>query len=531
MTSTRPETEPSPETQDQTRTETRGEAAAPDETYDVVVIGAGAVGENVADRAGRSGLDVAIVEAELAGGECSYWACMPSKALLRPGAVVEAAAAVAGVSVSTEIDAPAVLAHRDDVASHWDDAGQASWIESAGMTLVQGRATIVAPRTVEVRGSAVSAIDGDPSDDGAVRTLVARHAVVVATGSVPRLPDIEGLAAAMPWGSREATSAQQVPESLVVVGGGVVATEMATAYRDLGADVTVLSRSGLLGAMEPFVGESVAAALRESGVDVVRGASPTRVTRSDDGRVTVEYDGPQGAASLEAAEIVVATGRVARTGDVGLESVGALPDDGAGLDVDPTGLVRGVDGDWLYATGDVLGTVATTHQGKYQARVCGDAIAARFAREDPREGVATWGGDVPAAGSEPRPWTRYAATADASAQTQVVFTRPQAASVGLTETQARDAGIDVRAVEYGLGDVAGGTLMGAGFSGTAKIVVDESRRVIVGATFVGPEAGEMLHAATIAVVGEVPLERLWHAVPAYPTVSEVWLRLLETYGL
>ncbi|ROS77025.1 NAD(P)/FAD-dependent oxidoreductase [Cellulomonas sp. PhB143] len=508
-------------------------AAAPDETYDVIVIGAGAVGENVADRAGRSGLSVAVVEAELAGGECSYWACMPSKALLRPGAVVEAARAVAGVAASPVIDAAKVLAHRDDVASHWDDSGQADWIESAGMTLVRGRATIVAPRTVRVDPSVLPAGDdgGSAAHDGGPRTLRARHAVVVSTGSVPRLPDVPGLAAAEPWGSREATSAEQVPDSLVVVGGGVVATEMATAYADLGSRVTVLARGALLGTMEPFVGEAVTAALRASGVDVVVGASPTRVERHEGGEVTVAYDGPQGPESVTAAEILVATGRVPRTGDVGLENVGSPLDAARGLDVDPTGLVRGVEGDWLYATGDVLGTVATTHQGKYQARVCGDAIAARFARDDPREGVATWGGDVPEAREEPAPWTRYAASADVSAQTQVVFTRPQASSVGPTLAQARDAGLDVRAVEYELGDVAGGYLMGEGFSGTASILVDEARRVIVGATFVGAEAGEMLHAATVAVVGEVPLERLWHAVPAYPTVSEVWLRLLETYGL
>ncbi|GII99524.1 pyruvate dehydrogenase [Sediminihabitans luteus] len=537
----------------------RGHEHSRQETYDVVVLGAGPVGENVADRASRTGLSVAIVEAELAGGECSYWACMPSKALLRPGAVAAAARDVPGVSAPS-IDGAAVLAHRDEVVHDWDDSGQADWIESTGITLVRGFGRIVAPRTVEVEATAVSRVEDDASSasgdsasngspsngspsngspsnessaDGAPRTLVARRAVVVATGSVPRLPDVPGLLRAAPWGSREATSVETVPASLVVVGGGVVAVEMADAFAALGSHVTLLARSGLLGAMESFAGEQVAESLRGAGVDVVLGASPSRVDRTD-GRVRVAYDGPDGGAVVEADEILVATGRVPRTTDLGLEAAGlpadALEDLPRGLGVDATGLVRGVDGDWLYASGDVLGSIATTHQGKYQARVCGDAIAARFGTDE-REGVAAWGGSVPAAGTDPEPWTRYASTADGPAKTQVVFTRHQVAAVGLTAAQAREEGLDVRVVDVDLAGVAGGYLMGPSYGGTARIVVDEARHVIVGATFAGPEVAEMLHAATVAVVGEVPLERLWHAVPAYPTVSEAWLRLLEGYGL
>jgi dihydrolipoamide dehydrogenase len=520
----------------------------PDHTFDVVVIGAGPVGENAADRASRTGLSVVVVEAELVGGECSYWACMPSKALLRPGAAVAAARDVPGVDASPAIDVAAVLANRDAFTSSWDDAGQVEWLDGAGLALLRGHGRIVGPKLVEVTSTAESRTqtDGAPGEGAGGALLVqARHAVVLATGSVPVLPDVPGLVDASPWSSREATSAQQVPESLVVVGGGVVACEMATAYADLGARVTLLARHGLLGSAEPFAGESVAAGLREMGVDVRLGASPVRVTRAAEGTsgadsdevpacgpVTVAFEDAQGGGEVTAAELLVATGRVPRTGDVGLDTVG-LTGVERGLDLDETLQVRGVDGDWLYAVGDVTGRVATTHQGKYEGRVVGDVVAVRFGSTD----AAGDGVPAPAtaanraAAADPARWSRFAATADHDAQTQVVFTRPQVAYVGLSEAGARDAGLRVRAVSFDLGSVAGGSLTGAHYSGTAQLVVDEDRRVVVGATFVAPDAGEMLHAATIAVVGEVPLERLWHAVPAYPTVSEVWLRLLETYGL
>lgn len=494
--------------------------------YDVVVIGAGPVGENVADRAGRTGLSTVIVEAELVGGECSYWACMPSKTLLRPGAALAAAKDVPGLTVSATVDPGPVLAWRDEVTSGWDDAGQVEWLDSAGIALLRGHGRLVGPRRVEVT---------DP--DGTRTVVEARYAVAVATGSVPVLPEVPGLVEAAPWGSREATAAEEVPSSVVVVGGGVVACEMATAYADLGAHVTLLVRHGLLGAAEPFAGEAVKTSLEELGVDVRLGASPVRVSRDGvGGPVTVTYDDGSGEHDVTAAELLVATGRVPRTQDVGLGSVG-LTEVGRGLEVDDAMRVRGVEGGWLFAAGDVTGRVATTHQGKYQARVAGDVIAATFGASPEDGGKSGDGVPVPAtdenrAGAQAtEPWSRFAASADHAAQTQVVFTRPQVAWVGLSERKARDAGLDVRVVEYDLGAVAGAHVTGKSFAGRVSAVVDEARRVLVGVTFVGPEVGEMLHAATVAVVGEVPLERLWHAVPAYPTVSEVWLRLLETYGL
>ncbi|WP_432534458.1 dihydrolipoyl dehydrogenase family protein [Kineococcus arenarius] len=472
---------------------------------DVVVIGAGAVGENVADRAGRTGLEVVVVEDELVGGECSYWACMPSKALLLPGHALAAARRLPGAAgaVTGGLDTAAVLRRRTSFTSGWDDSSQVRWLDSAGLGLVRGRARLTGPRRVEVAG------------EGGTTVLTARRAVVLATGSVPVLPDVPGLAAANPWTSREATSADEVPGRLAVVGGGTVAVELAQAYARLGSRVTLLVRSRLLGKEEDFAGELVADALRADGVDVRLGASPASVSRAvtaeGGGEVTVTLgDG----STVLADELLVATGRRPATEGIGLESVGLT--DGNGLDVDDTGLVAGVEGEWLHAVGDVSGRVQLTHQGKYEARVVGDAIAARARGELGREAPA---------------WSRYAATATRVATPQVTFTDPEVASVGLRSGEAREQGLDVRVVDYAISDVAGASLLADGYTGRARLVVDESRHVVVGATFVGQGVAELLHSATVAVVGEVPLERLWHAVPSYPTVSEVWLRLLETYGL
>ncbi|MFJ4106636.1 dihydrolipoyl dehydrogenase family protein [Oerskovia enterophila] len=501
--------------------------ATPDETFDVIVIGGGPVGENAADRASRTGLSVAVVEAELVGGECSYWACMPSKALLRPGAALAAARAVPGVEASPTLDPAPILARRDEMVSHWDDSGQVQWLDGAGISLVRGLGRLVGPRLVEVSPEDP---DADVDDLPATRLLAARHAVIVATGSVPVLPDTPGLAETDPWSSREATSVQDVPASLVVIGGGVVGVEMATAFTDLGSKVTLLSRGRLLGRSEPFASEAVAAGLRAIGVDVRLGVSVTGATSLPDGGARLAYDGPQGRGSVAGAQVLVATGRVPRTGDLGVEAVGLEP--GKGLAVDDQLEVQGVEGGWLFACGDVTGRVATTHQGKYEGRVVGDVVAARFGKVRPEEARAAGAsGSAGQAPEPPEPWSRYAATADHGAKTQVVFTRPEVASVGLTEAEAKKAGLPVRAVSYKLGSVSGAVLVAEGYEGTAQIVVDTERQVIVGATFVGPDAAEMLHAATIAIVGQVPLARLWHAVPAYPTISEVWLRLLETYGL
>lgn len=486
-------------------------------SVDVVVLGAGAVGENVADRAGRTGLSVAIVEEHLVGGECSYWACMPSKALLRPGAVLAQARAVPGAAaaVTGEVDVAATLAWRDEIVHGWDDGSQVAWLDSAGITLVRGRGRLTGPRRVVVE-----------TPEGEV-TVAARHAVMVATGSAPALPDVPGLADVAPWTSREATALRDVPRSVAILGGGVVATEMATALTDLGAAVTMVVRGeGVLPGFEPFAGEAVVTSLRRLGVDVRLRTTLSRAARTPDGRTRLDLaDGT----ALEVDRLLVATGRRPRTDGLGLETVGLEP--GAPLRVDASGRVVGVDDEWLWAAGDVTGRTATTHQGKYDARVTGDAIAAAFGGDGGTGNGTGPGGPPVGAGDDA--WSPLRAAADEACVPQVVFTRPEVAAVGLTERAAREAGLDVRVVDVPLDSVGGTTVLGTGdgVDGTARIVVDEARRVVVGVTFVGPEVAEMLHAATIAVVGQVPLARLWHAVPAYPTRSEVWLRLLEAYGL
>ncbi len=407
-----------------------------------------------------------------------------------------------GVAISGGLDVGAVLARRDEIVHHWDDGSQVSWLEGAGLTLVRGDGLITGPRTVTV-------------DDAGV-VLTARHAVVVATGSEPVLPSLPGLDTVTPWTSREVTSMHEVPGSVVVIGGGVVGCEMATALADLGSTVTMLVRSDrLLTAIEPFAGEAVAASLAEMGVSVRLGAAATGVAADGDGVLVAVDDG----GSVRADRLLLATGRRPRTSGLGLETVGLAA--GEPVAVDDTGLATGVDGGWLYATGDATGRTSTTHQGKYDARATGDAIAHRFGGDGARgAGVVDSAGD----------WSPFHATADDGAVPQVVFTRPEVAAVGLTEAAARARGLDVRTVTVGFDSTAGAVFSSAD-PGSASLVVDEARGVVVGATFVGPEVAEMVHAATIAVVGQVPLTRLWHAVPAYPTRSEVWLRLLETYGL
>jgi dihydrolipoamide dehydrogenase len=422
---------------------------------------------------------------------------MPSKALLRPVEALGAARGVAGAreAVTGDLDVHAVLARRDSFTSGWDDAGQVAWLDGAGIALARGAGRLVGERAVQVTGP-----------DGEVVTLHARHAVVVCTGSRATVPPVDGLADVRPWTSRDATGAPSVPGRLAVLGGGVVGVEAATAWSALGSEVVLLQRGDrLLPGHEPEVGERVAAALRARGVDVRTGVTTGAVRRQADGRVALTtQDG-----EVVADEVLVATGRAPRTDDLGLRHVGLQ--DGDWLEVDDTLLVRGVEGLWLYAAGDVNHRSLLTHMGKYQARACAAAVVARARGEQ----------------VSARPWAATAATADAAAVPQVVFTDPEVASVGRTLAQAQDAGLRVRAVDHEIGAVAGAALLRDGYDGWARLVVDLDRDVVVGATFLGAGTAELVHSATVAVVGEVPLDRLWHAVPAYPTVSEVWLRLLE----
>jgi dihydrolipoamide dehydrogenase len=458
------------------------------ETFDVVVVGGGPAGEVVVERLANGGLSVALVEQELVGGECSYWGCIPSKTLLRPGDVLAAARRVPGAleAVDGDVDAPAAFAQRDYMTSSWSDAGQERWLDGIGATLVRGHGRLAGERAVDV------------TQNGSTTRLEARRAVVVATGSVPLLPPIPGLADVMAWTNREATQGSRVPERLLVLGGGAVGVELAQGYRRLGSEVAVVEGAPrLLAREEPFAGEEVRAAFEAEGIDVVIGARAAAAARTN-GRVSVRLEDGR---ELEGDELLVGVGRRPNTADLGLEAVGLEP--GRAVEVDDVLRAVGVEGSWLYAIGDVNGRAPLTHMGKYHGRIAGDAILGR---------------DV-------------SAIADGLALPRVTFTDPQVAAVGLTEEQARERGIDVRAVTYGTGDVAGAYTRGNGIKGTSKLVVDASRGVVVGATFTGPDVQELLHSATIAIVAEVPLAQLWHAVPSFPTVSEVWLRLLEAYGL
>ncbi|WP_129656567.1 dihydrolipoyl dehydrogenase family protein [Rothia halotolerans] len=542
----------------------RAEAAradAPAEVYDVVVIGGGPVGENAADYAIR-GTDrtAALVEAERYGGECSYWACMPSKALLHPLDVIAEANHLSGVEQPVRVSPEALLARRDEWVSHYDDAGQEEWTRSAGIVPVRGRGRIAGPRLVEVEGQ-----------DGSTRRIEAREAVVLATGSAPVVPEaLRGIAA---WGSRDATGVREVPERLAIVGGGVVACEAARWMSALGSRVTMLVRGGsLLGSAEPFAGEAVAASLREQGVRILFGVEAERAERpaadpeagtgvphggparlfltsrassapggggapsasgSDDSSALrddspVAHDesprnrdgsskGRDGSSAEDAPpsaegedslltvdEVLIATGRRPVLEGLGLDGIGLSARELRGWT--HAGGASPLP-EWLYLVGDAAGEAPLTHWGKYRARQVGLAIASAAAGEDP---VAAFD---PGDAAEPVP--------------QVVFTDPQVSWVGRTAAAAREAGVDVVVHDADYASAAGAALLRDDASGRARLVVEAGTGELIGASFVGPGTAELLHSATVAVVGRMTLETLRHAVPSYPTASEIWLRLLD----
>jgi pyruvate/2-oxoglutarate dehydrogenase complex dihydrolipoamide dehydrogenase (E3) component len=453
--------------------------------YDAVVLGAGPAGEVIAGILADGGWQIAIVEKDLVGGECSYYACMPSKALLRPAGVLDEARRIPGVPVDADsaLDPEAILARRDEVIHGEDDSGQLPWLEEKGIALFRGDGRLSGEREVTV-GEEI---------------LQAGKAVIVATGSGAAVPPIDGLDSVRTWNNRDATTAKAVPASMIVLGGGPVGSELSQAWSSLGTKVTLVEGAPhLLGHDEPFAGEEVAESLRgRFGVDVRLGAKVESVRAGGAGVVATVAGGGE----VEGEEILVAVGRKPHTDDIGLDKIGVEPDEHGYLTVDDRLHVDGAP-DWLYAVGDVNGRALFTHTGKYQAWVAARNLLGDGAVET---------------------------CAEALGSPHVTFTDPQVSAVGKTLAQTEEEGIRARAVEVPTDGSPGASFQGKGTGGTSRIVVDEDKGTIVGATFTGFETADFLQAATIAIVAEVPLSRLRHALAPYPSRSEIWLKLLEKY--
>lgn len=439
-----------------------------DGRFDAVVLGMGPGGEVAASQLLSAGKRVAVVERELIGGECGYWACIPSKTLLRPPEARTGAQRAAGVG-GAELDWPATSAYRDYMIRNLDDSKQVTGYQQAGATVFKGAAMITGPGTVSVNGHELST----------------EH-IIVATGSDAVVPPIDGLDQVPFWTNREATTLTEIPKRVVMVGGSAVGVELGLFLRRYGAEVTILERSArLLSREDPRPGELTGKYLAEEGIDIRTSTSAVRVRRDGADTVVELDDGTE----VRCDVIVIGTGRTPRTGDLGLDSVGAALGERGELLIDEH--CRAGEGVW--GIGDVTGVMPFTHVAKYQARVVADNIVGK-ARTARYEGI-------------PR----------------VVFADPEVAAVGLTTEQAEQSGISVVAAEVDLADaIARPWTYEDNPRGHLGVLADRDRKVLVGAWAVGPQASEWIHTAALAIREQIPVDRLLDQIAQFPTYNEGW---------
>ncbi len=446
------------------------------ERYDAVVIGAGPAGEVAASRLPKLGLRTALIERELVGGECAYWACIPSKTLLRPPDVRAEACHAPGLS-EPEQRWEEIVEYRNYMIRNLDDSAAAKGYEDSGIRVYKGEGRITAPGRIAVGSDELKA-----------------ERIVIATGSDPAIPPIAGLEETGYWTNREATTLSEIPRDVVVLGGGPVGIELGQMLRRYGAEVTIVQASGrLIDREDPAVGELIADSLREEGIELRLGQQ-AKAARAENGRRFLQLeDGVE----LDAEQLLIATGRRPRAAGVGLQALGVDPDERGAIPIDER--CRVTDGVW--AIGDVTGVSLFTHVGKYQARIVVDDIAGR----------------------EPR--------ADYRAIPRVVFSDPEIAAVGLTSEQARANGVDVAEGRADLIRIARTETYGKGLGGQLGVLADRERRVLVGAWAVGPLAGEWIHQAVLAVKLETSVEVLRDTVAQFPTFSEAYLSAVEALDI
>lgn len=451
-----------------------------DHEVDVVVLGLGTSGEDLALQLLDAGLEVAGVEAQLLGGECPYWACIPSKVMIRAGNLLQEARRANGVAGATEVtpDWSLVAARiRDEVTGGWDDSYAVARFERKGGLFARGRGRLSGPKSVTVNGD----------------TFTGRKGVVIAIGSKPFIPPISGLDEVDYWTTHEAIAADPLSDSMVILGGGAVGCELGQLFARFGCKVTIVEGGArLLSREEPEASEVVAVAFASEGIEVVTGEHAQSVSEGPDGIEVVTDAGRK----ITGSRLLVATGRTVDLTSLGLDEIGL---DGTARSVEVDDRMRAADGIW--AIGDITGKPMFTHVGVYEGMIVADDILGR----DP-------------------------ATPDFAAMPRVTFTDPEVAAVGLTESMARESGLDVGIALKQVPATFRGWIHTVGNEGIIKLIVDRKRGVLIGATVVGPNAGEVLGLLSLAVHEATPLDRLRSMIYAYPTFHGGIGEALGAYG-